>query len=92
MTSDLANALTYKAQVFIDRVSLNASLSSIQSTVHDFDFHNKDLKRQITACISKIRQQNVCLAKLSLVLTHMNMTSFNYLVDVASERVTAILD
>jgi len=90
--SDLADALTHKAQVPTDRVSLNASLSSIQSTVHDFGFHNKYLKRQITACISKIRQQDVRLAKLPLVLTHMDMTPFNYLVDVASGRVTAILD
>lgn len=92
MTSDFVNALTHKAQVFINWVSLNTSLFNIQFTVHDFDSHNKDLKCQITACILKIQQQNIHLAKLSFVLIYMNMTLFNYLVDVAFEQVTAILD
>ena len=89
---DLAKALTHKAQSLTDHSFLNTSLSSIKSSVDCFNFRNKDLKRRITVCISKIRQQDAHLAKLLIVLTHMNMTLFNYFVDAASEQVTAILD
>ena len=89
--SDLADAFTRKAQAPSGYLS-NASLSSIESIVNSFRFQNEDLRRRITACISKIREEDVRLAKLPVVLTHMDMTPFNYLVDMASGQVTAILD
>ncbi len=89
---DLAKALTHKAQFLTDHSFVNTSLSSIKLSVDCFNFRNKDLKRRITACISKIRQQDAHLAKLFIVLTHMDMTPFNYFVDAASGQVTAILD
>ncbi len=89
---DLADALTRKAQVPSDYLSFGTSLSSIESTVNTFHFQNKDLRRRISARISEIRDHDVGLAKLPLVLTHMDMTPFNYLVDMASGQVTAILD
>ena len=90
--SDLAKAFTHQAQLPTDRASVDEYLSSIKSCVDCFNFRNKDLKHRITACISKIRQQDAHRAKLPIVLTHMDMTPFNYLVDAASGQVTAILD
>lgn len=92
IVGDLAKALTHKAQFFTDHSFVNTSLSSIKLSVDCFNFRNKDLKRRITAWISKIRPQDAYLAKLPIVLTHMNMTPFNYFVDAASGQVTAILD
>ncbi len=89
--SDLADAFTRKAHAPSGCLS-SASLSSIESIVNSFEFQNKDLRRQITACISKIREQDVRLTRLPVVLTHTDMTPFNYLVDMASGQLTAILD
>lgn len=61
-------------------------------SVDCFNFRKKDLTRRITACISKIQQQDAHLARLPIVLTLMDMTPFNYFVDAASGQVTAILD
>lgn len=89
--SDLAEAFTRKAQA-PSGYSSSASLSSIESMVNSFEFQNKDLRRRITACISKIREEDARLTRLPVILTHMDMTPFNYLVDMASGQVTAILD
>ncbi len=89
---DLADALTRKAQGPSDHSCFNASLFSIDLMVNRFEFRNTDLRRQIKASISRIQEQDHLLAKLPLVLTHMDMTPFNYLVDSASGKLTAILD
>ncbi|KAL9124572.1 MAG: hypothetical protein Q9217_006111, partial [Psora testacea] len=89
---DLAKALTHQARLPTGCASVDTDLSGIKSSVDCFNFQNKDLKHRITACISQIRQQDAHRAKLPIVLTHMDMTPFNYLVDAASGQVTAILD
>lgn len=81
---DLAYALTREAQNPSNYLSCGPSPSSIESTISSFKFQNQELRRRITACISNIREQDVRLARLPLVLTHMDMTPFNYLVDMAS--------
>lgn len=88
---NLADALTRKAQAPSGHLS-STSLCSIESTVNSFEFQNKDLRRRITACISKIREEEFRLVRLPLVLTHMDLTPFNYLVDANSGQVTAIFD
>ncbi len=89
---DLAKALTYKAQVLTQQSSANTSLSHMKLIVDCFEFQIQDLKRHIITCILKIEQQDAHISKLPIVLTHMDMTSFKYLVDAASGQVTAILD
>ena len=89
--SNLADAFTRKAQAPSGYMS-TTSLSRIESLVNSFDFQNNNLRRRITTCITKIREEEVRLARLPVVLTHTDMTPFNYLVDMASGEVTAILD
>lgn len=89
---NLAGALNRKAQVPSNYLSFGTFFSSIESTVNTFYFQNKDLRHRISACISNIRDHDVGLARLPLVLTHIDMTLFNYLVNMASGQVTAILD
>ena len=89
--SDLADALTRKALSSPNNSSFSTSFSSIESMVNRFEIRNTDLRHQITARISKIQEHEV-RSKAPLVLTHMDITPFNYLVDTASGQITAIVD
>ena len=55
IVDDLVKILTYKTQSFTNYSFVNTFLSSIKLSVNYFKFRNKDLKRRITICISKIR-------------------------------------
>ena len=89
--SNLADAFTRKAQASSGYM-FSTSLFRIESMVNSFDFQNNNLRRRITICVMKIWEEEVRLARLPIVLTHKYMTQFNYLFDMGSGEVTAILD
>ncbi len=90
--SDLADVLARGAKPPAVCLSHPSFLSNIQSMIDGFPFQNQDLKGQILLCLSEIRQNSARLTKLPLVLTHMDLTPFNYLIDETSGHITAILD
>ncbi|KAH8810871.1 hypothetical protein F5884DRAFT_897406 [Xylogone sp. PMI_703] len=90
--SDLAGILARGAKRPITYPSDPLSLSKIQSTVDNHTFKTQNLKGRILHCLSEIRKNSACLAKLPLVLTHADLTPFNYLIDERSGHITGVLD
>ncbi|KAI9892614.1 MAG: hypothetical protein M1814_001307 [Vezdaea aestivalis] len=90
--SNLADILTRGAKLSTACSSQQSSLSDIQSTIDGYPFQNPNLEGRILSCLSKIQQNSDRLTKLPLVLTHRDLTPFNYLIDETSGRITAILD
>jgi len=88
--SDLADILARGAKRPITSKPL--SLSKIQSTIDNYSFKIQNLKSRILFCLSEIQQNSASLAKLPLVLTHIDLTPFNYLIDESSGHITGVLD
>lgn len=72
---------------------ISTVLDKAQSTVDSHVFQNPALKDTISTCISKLRPKASELAKtLPLVLTHQDLTPWNYLVDSSSGHVTSVME
>ena len=91
--SDLAKILTRKADAPTQHPSaVNTDLYRLHLIVDNYKFRDRALKCRVKASMSKIQQSGTLRASLPLVLTHVDMTPMNYLVDETSGQVTAVLD
>ncbi|EPS32256.1 hypothetical protein PDE_07216 [Penicillium oxalicum 114-2] len=71
---------------------LTFTLERIQKTVNNYNFRHTFLKNKILACITKLLLQLPSLTTLPVTLTHQDLSPFNYLIDVSTGRVQAVLD
>jgi hypothetical protein len=71
---------------------LTSTLDEVLHKVNNYNFRNAILRDSVSACISKLLPQLRDLAALPIILTHQDLSPFNYLVDVSTGRVKAVLD
>ncbi|TAQ83312.1 hypothetical protein B7494_g8364 [Chlorociboria aeruginascens] len=88
--SDLADIVARGAKRPIPSQPL--SVSKIESIIDNYSFKIRNLKSRILFCLSEIQQHSASLAKLPIVLTHIDLTPFNYLIDESSGHITGVLD
>jgi len=89
---DLADIITRKARANSSAPDLSSALDGIQSRVNNYPFRHTGLRDRISTCTSKLLPRLSDIDSLPIVLTHQDLTPFNYLIDDSTSRIQAVLD
>ena len=94
---DLADLVTREARAHttISDTAMSDLTSTLEDILHKankYEFRNASLRDSVSACVDKLRPQLRDLAALPVILTHQDLSPFNYLVDVSTGRIKAVLD
>ncbi|KAJ5088611.1 hypothetical protein N7456_012227 [Penicillium angulare] len=73
-------------------VELTTTLDKTQHAVNDYAFQNISVRTSISACVSYVLSQLHNIVTLPLTLTHQDLSPFNYLIDLSTGNVKAVLD
>lgn len=73
-------------------LGLDSSLDRILHTVSTYDFRNETLRSSIFSCICKLLIQLPNVAAFPIVLSHQDLSPFNYLIDETTGHIQAVLD
>ncbi|KAJ5366265.1 hypothetical protein N7541_000206 [Penicillium brevicompactum] len=94
--TDLADLVTRgaRANVAISETGsqLSSSLDELSQTVNSYNFKSIALRNKISACISKLQPRLQDVASLPIVLTHQDLSPYNYLIEEKTGRLQAVLD
>jgi hypothetical protein len=89
---DIADIVTRKAQENTAPTDFSNLLDGIKSKADTYPFRNTNLRSTISVCLNKLMPLLSGLTTLPLVLTHQDLSPFNYLINEFSGHIQAVLD